>query len=170
MTGNLQYRFSATADLAVKRYVDGELSNRYLHGPLVDQLLVDERVDASESLSRWVLTDHQGTVRDLAVRDAITDEIIISNHRVFDAFGNLLSETAGGESTIFGYAGREWEEVADLQFNRAHWYDRTIGRWISQDPIGFAAGDANLYQDEVDYWRTVEEENSRDRDPWGWGS
>ncbi|HBJ39162.1 MAG TPA: hypothetical protein DDZ51_31330, partial [Planctomycetaceae bacterium] len=128
------------------RFVDGELANRYLHGPLVDQLLVDERVDTNESLSRWVLTDHQGTVRDLAVRDASTDEIIISNHRVFDAFGNLLSETAGGESTIFGYAGREWEEVADLQFNRARWYDPTIGRWISQDPIGFAAGDANLYR------------------------
>jgi hypothetical protein len=25
-------------------------------------------------------------------------------------------------------------------------YDPTIGRWISQDPIGFAAGDANLYR------------------------
>jgi uncharacterized protein RhaS with RHS repeats len=25
-------------------------------------------------------------------------------------------------------------------------YDPTIGRWISQDPIGFKAGDANIYR------------------------
>lgn len=31
--------------------------------------------------------------------------------------------------------------------NKIHrWYDPKIGRWISQDPIGFAAGDANLYR------------------------
>ncbi|MCA9185414.1 MAG: hypothetical protein KDA99_07335, partial [Planctomycetales bacterium] len=24
------------------------------------------------------------------------------------------------------------------------WYDAQTGRWISEDPIGFAAGDANL--------------------------
>jgi hypothetical protein len=33
-----------------------------------------------------------------------------------------------------------------LQFNRARYYDVTTGRWISQDPIGFDAGDANLYR------------------------
>ena len=26
------------------------------------------------------------------------------------------------------------------------WYDAGVGRWLSQDPIGFAAGDANLYR------------------------
>jgi hypothetical protein len=53
MTGSLQNRIGVTAGLVAKRFVDGELANRYLHGSLVDQLLVDERVDASESLSRW---------------------------------------------------------------------------------------------------------------------
>ena len=26
------------------------------------------------------------------------------------------------------------------------WYDAGVGRWLSEDPIGFAAGDANLYR------------------------
>ncbi len=30
------------------------------------------------------------------------------------------------------------------KFNR--WYDASVGRWISEDPIGFAGGDANLYR------------------------
>ncbi len=25
-------------------------------------------------------------------------------------------------------------------------YDPTVGRWLSQDPIGFQAGDPNLYR------------------------
>ena len=28
----------------------------------------------------------------------------------------------------------------------ARWYDPEVGRWLSEDPIGFEAGDANLYR------------------------
>ncbi len=31
-----------------------------------------------------------------------------------------------------------------MQFNRARWYDAQSGQWMSEDPIGFAAGDVNL--------------------------
>ena len=30
--------------------------------------------------------------------------------------------------------------------NQSRWYDSTVGRWLGQDPIGFAGGDANLYR------------------------
>ena len=33
-----------------------------------------------------------------------------------------------------------------LQLNRVRYYDPKAGRWASQDPIGFDAGDANLYR------------------------
>jgi hypothetical protein len=32
-----------------------------------------------------------------------------------------------------------------LYFVRARYYDAGAGRWVSEDPLGFAAGDANLY-------------------------
>ena len=38
------------------------------------------------------------------------------------------------------------------KFNR--WYDAKVGRWISEDPIGFAAGDANVYR-YVGNWATI---------------
>src|SRR5690606_33103175 len=47
---------------------------------------------------------------------------------------------------LFSYTGREWDSDAGLQYNRARWYDATTGRWLNQDPIGFAAGDTNLYR------------------------
>jgi RHS repeat-associated protein len=33
-----------------------------------------------------------------------------------------------------------------LQNNLHRWYDPGTGRWLNEDPIGFAAGDANLYR------------------------
>ncbi len=33
-----------------------------------------------------------------------------------------------------------------LQYNRARFYDPATGRWISQDRLGFDAGDSNLYR------------------------
>jgi RHS repeat-associated protein len=38
----------------------------------------------------------------------------------------------------------------ELQYSRARWYDPSVKRWISEDPIGFAAGDMNLARYVVD--------------------
>lgn len=44
------------------------------------------------------------------------------------------------------YTGREFDSETGLQYNRGRYYDATTGRWISQDPLGFSAGDSNLYR------------------------
>ena len=47
---------------------------------------------------------------------------------------------------FFGYTGRFFDDDTGLQWNTNRWYDPGVGRWISEDPIGFAAGDPNLYR------------------------
>ena len=47
---------------------------------------------------------------------------------------------------LFGYTGRQLDETTGLQNNFNRWYDAAVGSWVSEDPIGFAAGDANLYR------------------------
>jgi len=47
---------------------------------------------------------------------------------------------------IFGYTGKMLDEATGLQNNLNRWYDSQTGRWVSQDPIGFGGGDANLYR------------------------
>jgi hypothetical protein len=41
----------------------------------------------------WALTDHENTIRDLASYNAGTDSTTVTNHRIFDSYGNLESET-----------------------------------------------------------------------------
>ncbi len=46
----------------------------------------------------------------------------------------------------FGFTGRMFDTATGLQNNLNRWYDPAVGRWISEDSIGFAAGHSNLYR------------------------
>jgi RHS repeat-associated protein len=133
------------------------LGDRYLWGPAVDQLLAQESplplgegqgegFDLSTPGSvLWALGDNENTVRDLASYNAGTGATTIADHRVYDAFGVLKSQTAAVDC-LFGYTGRPFDAATGLQNNTARWYDPIVGRWLSEDPIGFNAGDADLYR------------------------
>ena len=56
----------------------------------------------------------------------------------------MKSETSGGYSPLMKFTGKPLDTVTGLQYNRHRWYDPALGRWTSEDPIGFASGDANL--------------------------
>src|SRR5690606_32682717 len=80
----------------------------------------------------------------------LTGQTSVVNHIEYDAFGNITSETAAFgmdyalERYLYSYTGREWDADAQLYAYRARWYDPVVGRFISEDPIGFAAGDTNV--------------------------
>ncbi len=60
----------------------------------------------------------------------------------YEAFGQT---TVQGESVPFQFTGRV-PVVDGLYYYRARFYDTGTGQFISQDPIGFAGGDGNLYR------------------------
>jgi RHS repeat-associated protein len=146
---------------------DANLSHRYFWGPAVDQLLADEQLTLRSSgegqgngnrhydLTQpgdvvWPLSDNLGTVRDLAVYDAAADQTNVVNHRVYDAYGKLLSETNPQTNTpaavdcLFAFTGKILDKNTGLQNNVNRWYDPTVGKWISEDPIGFKSGTTEL--------------------------
>jgi len=66
-------------------------------------------------------------------------------HTGYDSFGNNISTTGTGGDR-FGFTGREHDAALNLYYNRARFYDPATGRFLSKDPIGFSAGDMNLYR------------------------
>jgi RHS repeat-associated protein len=141
------YANGSASDLATT-----DLSHRYLWNPqTVDQLFADEQVhyDSGEEAFvtdrlLWALADHENSVRDLAAYDPGTDTTTVANHRVYDSFGNLKSETNAAVDCLFGYTGRQFDKATGLQNNVNRWYDSVVGRWVSEDPIGFGGGDSNI--------------------------
>ena len=122
----------------------GDVDHRLLWGAAVDQILADEN---SSGDVNWMLTDHQNTVRDIVQYDETTDTTAVVSHLAYDAFGNVTTET-DPSLDVFNvqYTARYFDEATGLQYNNARWYDAVTGRWMSQDPIGFEAGDDNLYR------------------------
>ena len=119
-----------------------------LYGPGVDMPLAVEHVvppvDPNPAIRHviWTLTDQQGTVRALACDEGATFE---TWHVKYTAFG--VPTRTGGLPALVNtfYAGRDLDRFTGLYNNRARWYDAGAGRFLSEDPLSFAAGDANLY-------------------------
>jgi RHS repeat-associated protein len=118
-----------------------DLTHRYLHGLVIDQILADEEVTSltQAGTMRWPLADNLGTVRDI-----VDSSASVLNHLKYDAYGKVTSESNAAVDFLFAFTGRERDEETGLQFHRARYYDPAVGRWMSEDPIGFAAGDGNL--------------------------
>ena len=118
-----------------------------LWGPAVDQILAEEAVDGGTAdLVPWTLTDHLNTVRDIAKYDPGSDMTTVVNHLIYDAFGRVTAESNPAVDSLFLFTARPFDPDTVLQNNLNRWYDFRVGRWLSEDPIGFAGGDGNLYQ------------------------
>jgi RHS repeat-associated protein len=86
----------------------------------------------------------------LGSTDALVNDAQTATDRyTYRAFG-LANHTQGSTTNNdFDYVGRQGyfkDPEINLYFVRARYYDYLTGRWMSEDPLGYAAGDANLYR------------------------
>ena len=90
----------------------------------------------SECGVQYFVKDHLGSTNALADSAGV-----ISSSTTYDSYGNATADIA----TRYRYTGRELDTDIGLYYYRNRWYDSEIGKFISEDPIGFAGDDANLY-------------------------
>jgi RHS repeat-associated protein len=137
--GQITLQFEKTGGGALTRT---DLAHRYLWGPAVDELLADEDINsltnAAQNTVLWPLSDHLGTVRDW-----LDSAANVVDHVEYNSFGKRIDTTVAVDAA-FGWTGRYRDPLTGLQYNNARWYDPAVGRWLIEDPIGFAAGDASL--------------------------
>ena len=106
----------------------GSPTAQYTHGPNTD----DPIIRATATSAQYFHPDGLGSVVGVTNNLGGTDAT-----QRFDAWGNRISAT--GTQPRYGYTGREPDETG-LVYYRARYYDPTIGRFISRDPIGLGGG------------------------------
>lgn len=127
-------------DVVLSFDLSGDLQRRYLHGPNIDEVFADE--DALNEIL-WSLADRQGSVERWVEYDDSTQTASVAVTVTFDAYGNITDQTPG-TAVFYAYTGRTWDADTETYDYRARVYDAHAGSFLSEDPIGFAGGQANL--------------------------
>ena len=118
---------------------DGEAVTRILYGTDENQVLAEENL--ADSGTKWALSDHENSVRDVVDNTGtVLDDI------VYDSFGNVVSQSSPSNAMRSGYTGAPTDAETGFTYLHRRYFDPQAGRFVSQDPAGFTAGDTNLYR------------------------
>ena len=105
----------------------------YAHGPGIDEPLA--RGSVGGILTRFDHLDGLGSL----VKHTDTGGNV-ENSNTYDSFGQPTIAPPSG----YAFTSREWDSEDGLYYYRARYYDPKIGRFVSEDPIGFDGG-MNFY-------------------------
>jgi len=147
----IRYRYDALGRRVQRYFVGGKENAKFIYDGLdvvaddnngvltkyQNGLGIDNKLKMTTSgTAKYFLADHLGST--VGLTDASGN---VSSSASYDSFGNSTNNL----NTRYQFTGREFDNFTGLYFYRARWYDTNLGRFISEDPIGFAGGDVNLY-------------------------
>jgi RHS repeat-associated protein len=115
----------------------GHITARYLYGEKIDECLARQSSSGGQA---WYLVDNVGSIRALLSRQGM-----LLGPFQLGAFGNVEN----GQSNLAGrlhFTGREYDPETGLYYYRARYYSPALGRFLSQDPLGFESNDTNPYR------------------------
>ena len=108
----------------------------------VDGLAVDEVLGARIRAECRLVSDQPARVG----RRACQHDERWRSMRLSRPYGNVVTQTNATNADRFMFAGMEYDSVTGLYYDHARYYNSVVGRFVSQDPKGLAAGDTNLYR------------------------
>lgn len=108
------------------------LVNRYIPGARLDEILIK----IAGATTTFFHMDRLGST--IAQTD---DSGVVLEKYKYSAFGETPSLTG----TIFGFTGQRFDSEIGQYNYKARYYAPGIGRFLQPDPLGYVAGDMNLY-------------------------
>jgi RHS repeat-associated protein len=123
---------------------DGDLLARYTYGTGMDEPLTMER----DGNTYYYHRDALGSITE------VTDEsgVIVERYE-YDVYGAVtiydssdVTITTSAIANPYLFTARRYDPESGNYYYRARYYSPALGRFLSQDPLGFEAGDYNLYR------------------------
>jgi RHS repeat-associated protein len=127
----------------------GNILARYVQGGWLDEHL---------SQNRGGTTSFYELDGNLSVTSLSSSSGAIAASYRYDSFGEQIA-TSGTIENLFRYNGRDYDVETGLYYNRSRYFDPSVGRFLSEDPIGFAGG--------VNFYSYVRNDPVNWIDPWG---
>lgn len=121
----------------VLEYVNGVLTSHFVHGPGIDEPLALVRSGGTGAGNYFYHADGLGSV--LKLTDSAQN--VVQSYS-YDSFGEVTA--VGSIEQPYAYTGREYDPETGKYYYRLRYYDADSGRFLSRDPMSFAAGDAVL--------------------------
>ncbi|MBO4488109.1 MAG: S-layer homology domain-containing protein [Bacteroidales bacterium] len=117
------------ANVLMETNNSGTPLNYYIYG--ADGLV--SRIGADGTTTHYYVSDHRGSI--VAMVNSSSSATVTHRYQ-YDDFGNVL-QSEEADSNPFRYVGKYglMYETEDLYFVRARYYDPSIGRFLSEDPV-----------------------------------
>jgi len=128
-----RYIYDPWGNLLAEANASNQITRKYIYGKGLIALVTP----TARYCYHFDATGHTIALTDMAGT--------VVNSYAYEPFGQILAE----QETIaqpFKFVGAYgvMAEPSGLYYMRARYYDPSVGRFISEDPIGFAGGDVNL--------------------------
>jgi len=130
--------------------VAGNTLARYVQGPGIDEPVAQLR----SGITSYYHQDAARSVTSLSSSNPASD-----NSYDYDSFGTLAA-SSGNTANSIRFMGREYDVETGIYEFRNRYYSAAVGRFMNEDPIGFAGG-TNLYS-------FVTNDPIIHTDPFGW--
>jgi RHS repeat-associated protein len=136
----------------IEERVNGQAQTQYVWDPLASDTLVerDSNPDSNGTLTLrlYAQQDTNGNVTAL-----IDTSGSVVERFVYDPYGqdtvlapNWSAPVSDAYGWVYLYQGGRYDTASGLYNFRNRDYSPMLGRWLQQDPIGYAGGTADLYQ------------------------
>ena len=88
---------------------------------------------------------YQNDTRTVLAKDTVMVRLTRPGVSQAQKTSETMNRIVSSEPT-FTFTGRPLDKEAALQSNQLRHFDPSVGRWVSEEPVGYDAGDADLHR------------------------